>query len=272
MTKIASKKSVKSKKENAVTEKKEVKITTSENNQKNAKDKIESAKSINKDSKDASKDLKTDKNNDKTTIIALVIFLLVVGGIVAGLMIDRNTKKTAIINEYVRPYNGYEFNKDANGHWITIMHTVSGDKKIPFYYHPEELLDLEYDSKINEMLSIVHRNGGTFTVAYGAELTNPDIPGTGMPAIAGLELSKMALYVFGMQTSAGFTDEIENTTFNVVSCDNASLRNYVVEMRLGDENKLYSKDYCAVMEVKTLNDTIRLADLFAYKITGVINT
>jgi len=242
-----------------VKKKKSVKKNTDNTNKKKVKSEVKP--------KISEKSLK-----DYSTIIAIVVVVLLVVVAIIGINIDKNNKKKALINEF--PYNSFEFIKDQNGHWVTTMNTYQGDRKVPFYYHPSELDNLEYDHRINEMFSIVYERGGKFTVAYGAELANPDIPGTGLPAIAGLEMSKIAAYIFGMETSAGFTGEIEGGNFSLVSCANASSTNYVLEMRLGKENNIYSSKeniFCAIMEVTDLNETVVLADLMAYKITGVIN-
>jgi len=214
---------------------------------------------------------KNNKKIDYSNVVAIVFAVIVLGlfvFVIYGIKNRAPTQGPALLQE---DYNGYTFVKDNAGHWVTIIKTVNGDTEIPFYYHPKQLEDMSYDKKINQLLSLTQKKKGKMTIAFGAELTNPNLPGEGSQTVAAYEIIKVGINVFGMPVETAMIDNINGTNFTLLNCSNSTIDNFIVEMRLGNKSQVYSKGGCAVIEAANLSDTIKLADQFVYKITGILS-
>ncbi len=159
-------------------------------------------------------------------------------------------------------YNGYSF-VPVQDFWGVTINTIQGETNIIFHHHPSELELYEFDENTLNYFNNVHRNEGDFLIGISEELST-----SGVVALAGVEVSKVTGKVLGMETKSGFTTEDFGT--RVVNCDNASTTKFVLVFKLGEENSIITNYYCSIITANETNNLIELADLFVYKILGIM--
>lgn len=223
-------------------------------------------KSTETDNKNNKKDEKS--NSWKNYVIALVII-----AVIAVVAIVLFSGKTRPVNSQVDlnsfTYNNYHFQKTQDGFWAVSMRTAFGDQQVLFYYNPLQLENYSYSPIINNYLKAVQENHGTVYVSFRPEIATKG--NSGPAAVAGVEVAKISSKVLGMKTKSAFTAPIDGENLTVFNCDNATSENFVVEIGLANRTEInMPKKYCVTLLGSAVNDTIKLADLFAYKSTGVM--
>jgi hypothetical protein len=140
-----------------------------------------------------------------------------------------------------------------------------------FYHHPQEVEKIPADAGIRAGFLGVRQQLGTFYIAFDPLLSN-----LGTTAIAGTEISRVTGKYFMVPTAAGFTEPLNASLsaggyeFPIYNCGNANSTTFVLEMRPGSTNRIAYGNNCAVIYARSPNETILMADLFVYKLTGVI--
>jgi hypothetical protein len=168
-------------------------------------------------------------------------------------------------------YNGYTFDKiNISNTWRTNLTWMNIQIRAEFYYHPQQLDKIPVDKNIRNDFIAVRNSGGQFYIGF-----DPVLSTLGTTAIAGTEVSKISGKYFGVPTKAGFTTPLtdvnqSNFTYPIVNCEMANSTVFVLEFLPSNENKISYKANCAVIYAMTPNDTIRMADLFVYKLINII--
>ena len=171
-----------------------------------------------------------------------------------------------IISLFDYEYNGYDFSKRPDGLWSVPLMTVIGEESVMFYYHPRDLERFYFEDGIVSQFSTVRNNRGTVKIGIDESLLQ-----SGRTAIAGVEISKVTGKVIGLETKSGSIQPLDIEDLPTYNCDNASANNFVVQFTTGDEDKVFLEDdFCATLEVTELANLVKLADLFVYKIIGVM--
>jgi len=233
-------------------------------------EKLDSSNSeIKKDDGSENKKIPEKKSNSwKGYVIALII-VAVIAVVAIVLFSGKNTPVTHPSDSSAFTYNNYHFQETPNGFWSVGMSTAFGDQQVLFYYNPLQLENYSYQPVINSYLKAVQNNHGTVYVSFRPEIASNG--NSGPAAIAGVEVAKISSKVLGMKTKSAFTASIEGENFTIFNCDKANSENFVVEIGLANTTELrMDKKYCVTILGSTVNDTIKLADLFAYKSTGIM--
>ncbi|MFT4261285.1 MAG: hypothetical protein ACMXX9_02525 [Candidatus Woesearchaeota archaeon] len=161
-------------------------------------------------------------------------------------------------------YNDFEFVQGPDGFYYVELNTMMGDQVIPFYHHPKELRHLEYDQNITTELFLAQRRGSDLKLAIDTEFINDSYI-----VVAGIEISKITSRVFGMPTTSGFTEPIQNIS-RVFTCDDASNTSFVVKFMKSEEMKAVSNGTCAIIHAPTGRDAVMMSNLFVFKTLGVM--
>lgn len=161
-------------------------------------------------------------------------------------------------------YNGFEFNQGPDGFYYVELNTVVGDQVIPFYHHPQSLEKLEYDQNITLDLLLAQRRNSDVKIAIDTEFLNDSYI-----VVAGVEISKITGKVFGMPTTSGFTEPVQNVS-RVYTCNDASNTSFVIKFEKSDVNKAISNGSCTIIYTTSGLDAVMMADLFVYKTLGVM--
>jgi len=95
---------------------------------------------------------------------------------------------------------------------------------------------------------------------------------TGNAVIAFSEINKYLEnpFLFNMPTFPGFIRAVEGNDIKVITCDDATDTIGVVLFNITEENKIYSRDGCVIMEAASERDLIRVADRLTLTILGVM--
>lgn len=163
-------------------------------------------------------------------------------------------------------YNDFEFVQGPDGFYYVELNTALGDQVIPFYFHPSQLEELDFDSNATAALFFAQRRGSEVNIAIDTDFLDDSYI-----IVAGVEVSKITGRVFGMRTTSGFTEPVQNITRSF-SCENTGgPLNFVVEFKRSNTSFVESSgDYCVIINAVDGMDAVRLADLFVFKAMGVM--
>ncbi|MCF7866711.1 hypothetical protein K9L67_04775 [Candidatus Woesearchaeota archaeon] len=219
------------------------------------------------ESENEEKDVKKSDSNKSSLnkawyylFAALIVILIVV-----LIFIFNNDKSNVFVSG--DSYNGFVFNQLDDGLWETEIKTIYGDMPVIFHYNPKELETYYFNTSAIKDVNEVKDNNGFFFVAL-----NPLVDESGSVAIAGIEVAKIASKVvgFGEKTKSALTQRDPENPSNVASCEEASSIAYVLEFDVGNESGIFIEPYCARLIGKDFEETVRLADAFAFHMVGVM--
>jgi hypothetical protein len=167
-------------------------------------------------------------------------------------------------------YNSFEFAKTKDGFWYTTVQKGSQPFQIPFYYHPRELEDIPVEQGLRNKFFDMRNNGSIYITL------DPDYNSTAV--IAGVEIAKITGTKYGLlnvPTRSGFIKQPKQsateTETPIITCNNANNQTLVVWITLSDKNIAYSYGYCVILEAKSYDDMIRVADRTMYHLLGIMN-
>ncbi len=185
------------------------------------------------------------------TVIIIATALVILGGFIIGLSGP---------DPYV--YGDYTF-EYKNGFYYVELNSVYGPQEVPFYHHPSTIDHIPYNSTANSLLRLAQIRGQELKIGLDANYSTD-----GNMGIAGVEVSKVTSRVLGIQTRSGFTDQIEG--FAIYNCELSSPENIVIELRVADQTRIYTQDFCIILEGQTPRELTRVANLLAYRSLGII--
>lgn len=212
------------------------------------------------------------KNKNKFLVLILIFLVSFL------FFSNQKEKEEEILNyyNYVSP-NGesFQFNLTQVGenerHILEYNFIRDGIKRlsiIPFRYSPNDLEEIYMEDVrliiLNTEVVYISRD------YYLEEMTNSK------DAIAILTLSRvidieMDPDIFQIPTGIGITYPVEGVFSPVINCDHSSLEARVVELRVGDETKIYQEgEYCVVMQFKEGTDPIEVATKLTYHVLDIM--
>jgi hypothetical protein len=170
-------------------------------------------------------------------------------------------------------YNGFQFVKNADGTWTTVVEKGNQPFQIPFYYHPRELEDIGIESNLRNKFFAVRDNNGSIFITLDPDAGNNTI------VIAGVEIARITGERFGLlnvPTHSAFIKKPQNATVDtgtpVVTCNSASNKTMVIWLTLSDKNVAYSQGNCIILEFKSYTDSVKVADRLMYNLLGIMLT
>ncbi len=204
------------------------------------------------------------KQNIQFIIFAGVIILI----FLAIVFVPRYIRQAAIDNN---KYNGFDFVKDEEGYWYTIVQKGNQPYQIPFYYHPSELEDIPVDASIRDKFFSLRDNNGSIYITMDPDGNNNTI------VIAGVEIAKVTGQRYGLlnvDTHSAFIKQPKNTTVDtgtpVVTCSDANNKTMVIWITLSQKNIVYSYGNCVILEATSYRNMIRVADRLMYNLLGIM--
>ncbi len=195
-------------------------------------------------------------------LVGVLLFVLVV---LVAFVVYRLIPVSPQDSPYV--YNGYEFELSPDGFWRVPLQAWYGERNFFFYNHPSDLEHYPYDPRVNTYLAAVHQNGGEVIIALDPEYANETAG-----AMASVEVAKVTSQIFGMPTSAAYTEPIPgDDDLPVANCNNASPQVFVLNVKLNGNNSVgIQQDFCAALYAETPRDAVNLASLLVYKNLGIM--
>jgi len=213
------------------------------------------------------------KKKEKKPLSSTTKFLIFAGILVIlflGLVIVPKLIAKAKINKY--KYNNFEFVKDEDGFWITVVQKEDQPYYIPFYYHPLELEDIPVEKDLRAKFFEIRDNNGSIFITLDPDSESNKI------VIAGVEISRITggrYDLLNVPTRSAFikppTEIASETNIPIITCMHASDKTMVIWLTLSDINIAYSNGYCVILEAKTYDDMIRVADRLMFHLLGIMD-
>ena len=201
---------------------------------------------------------KTSNTGMTVGVIIVIIIAIIVATTSGGSKVDYGT------------YNGFGFIQ-VGQYWQTQVEFEGEVYDVPFYNHPLDVKPVLYDDRIttflldtpHQLLYIaVHPDAGSVPVLGGVNIARVTGKLYGLP-------TKSALYVEEKDLAA-----LNTTEFPTVSCQNATQLTPVMHIQnnatitgsyFDDKN-----EYCIIVSATTDDEMLRIADIVAYKLLGII--
>lgn len=173
-------------------------------------------------------------------------------------------------------FHGYEMNKDSYNNfrfyqkgmfWATFIEKDGMLTEIPFYYHPRELEEYVHQPGLEDLL--LKHNGSVLITL------DPDLNSTAVQAA--VQVSRMTgerFNILNLPTQVGITNLPEgsagNSTYPIVTCDDADNTTVVVWLKVGMVNSLYNSGNCIIIEGTDEQQLIRGAEKLDYLLLGIM--
>ncbi len=214
------------------------------------------------------------ENGSRTSVWHLVLFAaLIVLVFVLFVFLTRLGHQRESENRY----NGFDFVPQPEGKltlWVTKVVVNGQPYYIPFYHHPRDTEGVVYRAGVAQRF-LLPEGSGRPAVIY---LTfSPDAGAT--PVVAGVEISKITGYKYGIlntETHAALKSRADNASEHVVvTCAHATPEIAVLSFDLGANNAIYpdpENPYCVHLEYTSAEESLRVADRFAYGLLQIMQS
>ena len=199
-----------------------------------------------------------------------LIFCAIIIIIFIGTLAITGYVKKAKLEKY--KYNNFEFVKEKDGFWYTMVQKGPQPYWIPFYYHPSELEDIPVEPFLRAKFFEIKDNNGSIFITLDPDSEDNRI------VIAGVEISRITggrYDLLNVPTSSAFIKPPSKTTTEtgtpIITCMHSNNKTMVIWLTLSDKNIAYSYDYCVILEATTYEDMIRVADRTMYHLLGIMD-
>lgn len=217
--------------------------------------------------KESSKDT---EDYSKKSILYLGIIIICIIIIIAAIYFTTTYLNKKVASEKRVVYNNFVFDKLDDNTWSVNLSIKNTVYTIPFYYNPYEVENITiYPDTLPAIKRFMNEspNGRVFVAVDPYETSKVVIAGVEVTRILGKRYD-----IFNFNVIPAFTRryESQNMTYPVVSCDNANSNNIVIILLVGNFTGIGYKDDCIALQADNVNDTIKVADAFSYRLLGII--
>ena len=191
------------------------------------------------------------KSIEKQVLVLFIVLIIIFGGFLIGIKISERIKAKANTFEY----------KEFTVHKARLEGTI-----VDFYFIP---IQVAGGVKTNLMFRTDPRELENLTVELNDSIfkkikrvwitTNPEYDSDAI--IAAGEIGRLTTNV-DITTGYALTEEIGE--FPKKTCEDATSTERVVDIRLGNQTKIYSEGNCIIVEAESNSGMIRAADKLAY--------
>lgn len=159
--------------------------------------------------------------------------------------------------------NGFDF-WESGEFWVTRIQVGRQPYDIPFYHHPRELTDVVIRSDVTDPLLLQTPQLVVISV-------DPDAGSQAV--IAGVEIARLTgsrYNLLNLPTQSALSRAQEGVDMLVMTCDDATNDTVVVQL-VNDPtaNAIVKDGNCIILFYKTPEDSVRVADRFAYALLGI---
>ncbi len=197
-------------------------------------------------------------------IILLLLLIVVIGSI---MFITKNKNSESKSKQEILYYNNFKFKKGIIG-WYTLIKVGNRSFNVSFLYSPKEVENISVEKRINDLIlkkKLIYITTDPF---YSARVSQAQV-----------EISKITsprTHVFGilniptMITVTYIPEGYEYKNIKPADCSMANESIGVIKLLIGDENKVYKKDGCVIVEGKNEYEIVKVADRLSYNLLGII--
>ncbi len=198
------------------------------------------------------------KEDDSLFKVISIILLVFVAFFLAGYFL-KDSGNTVV-------YNDITFRKSGDV-WVGEFKYFGQYYKVPFYYNPNEVLDIIVNTDATDPILQIDRSRGWFIVSV-----DPDIPA--YMGVAGTQIARVTGTRYGLlniPTKAAFysTPNFE-TEEPIIDCSQAYHNLVVLHLQVGEENSIIREGYCITLTAIDKEGAYMAADRFVYELLKII--
>jgi len=166
-------------------------------------------------------------------------------------------------------YNGFDFSEAQGGIWVTRIYAKKQPYDIPFYFHPRDTESVLVDPNATHPL---WKSPGPQEVVISV-----DPESKSKVVIAGIEVARILgtkYDLYNFPTSSALSRATNATAdMAVINCLDATDDRVVIQFIEGKQNLItrYPKNQnCIVLQYTDVNESVRVADRFAYMLLKIM--
>jgi hypothetical protein len=215
------------------------------------------------DKKHSKKEKKMD-GSLKAILIGAAIIVVLIG---AAIFLSKNVFK----NTNVVEYNHYTFEKYEGDKWVTNQQIKGQVYSIPFYHNPTEVLDIPVDNR-----SIMALRQFSLARPNGTVYISVDPQESSKVVIAGVEYARIlgkGYNMYNMNVKSAITSPIDLEAGGppIITCEDVSSNVFVIQQIVTDKNLVSYDENCIIIESIDVNESIRVADAFSFRLLNIIS-
>jgi len=195
----------------------------------------------------------------------IVAFMIVIVAVVVVSILLRPESS----DEY-SSYNGFSFKQVRHGNsllWVTRVEVRGQPYDIPFYYHPKDTEDVVFEPGLADAIVDAPVKPRLVYMSFDPDSGSRTV-------VAGVEISRLLgtrYNLMNMKVQSALTREAETGTEHLVkTCEDASDGILVLVFSQGVVNAVDHESNCIRISYTTPEDSIRVADWFAYEMLKII--
>ncbi len=205
------------------------------------------------------------------TSIIFIIFLVIASIIFLPKLFGENEKKDQYSNgDNLAIYNYYKFNRGEDNLWYLDLSINNKPYLIPFYHTPFQIEDIYIDN--NTMPALMQfKNRETPKVMYIS--IDPLAPSK--IAVAAFEIKRLLgtnydIFNFEVYYGIHYLHEANYTDFPVATCNDARPDRIIMVINVTGENSIRTENNCININSRSINESVRVADAFAFRLLGIV--
>ena len=209
-----------------------------------------------------------EKPKVNSTLTLIVLAVVLCGGMLAVVFVPKYMHKAELQND---KYNNFEFARQGDN-WYTAVNKGGQPYQILMYYHPRDLEDIVVDSTVRDRFFALKDNNGSIFITLDPDGSDNKI------VVAGVEIAKVTGTRFGLldvPTRSAFIKAPANASANtptpIKTCKDANGTTMVIWLTLSDKNLVSAEGNCIILEAKSYNDTVKVADRLVYQLFGIMS-
>lgn len=201
-------------------------------------------------------------------IFAVILIILIAGAVAIYINHQKNISENNLI--WKGPGGEYRIEKQQQGALTVYITTIDykGQKLgYPFRNSPSDVKDITVQTGV---LSELLTKQGIY-ITKDSNLSNLTQGDSTLSAISfGEILGSGQFGLFQRPVKSAFTDKFDETNkIPQITCQNVTKNVAVVDMKLGEENKIYFQDKCIILEATDGANMIKTSERLAYGLLGL---
>jgi len=218
---------------------------------------------------DSENDNKNTEENKEVDSGKSLKFVVIIAGIIIIILAGIFVWSTYFRNAGDVTYNNYVFQKFETNKWMTQQLIKGQMYNIPFYNNPNQVLDVPIDpNAISSIREFSKNTNGTVYISVDPEESSKIV-------VAAVEYGRIlgTVYnIYDMNVKSAISTPVPGKTIDspVITCDNASKDVMVIYQFVSDKNLVSIDNNCVLVESTDINESIRVADAFSFRLLNII--
>ncbi len=195
-------------------------------------------------------------------------FILILFGVIVLIMATTLILgKYVFVNKNVVEYNHYIFQRTEGNIWSTQQLIKGQLYDIPFHNNPTQVLDIPVDPQ-----AIAQVRG--FSNTKGTVYITVDPYESAKVVLAGVEYARLlgdVYNIYNMNVKSAISQPVDvETSSPVITCKNQSQNTMVIYQVVTNKNLISVNGNCIILESININESVRVADAFSFRLLNII--